>query len=280
ASSSAMDLFIRADAFDNVKMTSTKAEDWTIPEVADAMDSGRLTYVGKYSAPDYETILDGGCDLVIENTMIYHSPKAREQLEALGLPVIVENSSYEKHVLGRIEWVKLYGLLTGHLDEAEAFFDDAKRRLDALGQSQPTGKKVAFFYITSSGYVNTRKPGDYVSELIGMAGGDYALDGVSFSDDSKLSTINMDVESFVEAAQDANIIIYNSTVGGAPESIDELTAGAPFLKEFDAVRSGEVWCTGADMFQMTGSLPDVAEELGVIISGDDDEGLSFFKKLR
>ncbi len=279
ASSSVMDLFIKADALSSVKQTSTKESDWTIPEVAEAMDEGRLSYVGKYSAPDYEALLDEDCGLAIENTMIYHAPKTKEQLEALGIPVLVENSSYEKHVLGRIEWVKLYGLLTGHEKEAEAFFEDAKKRLDAVGQAKPTGKRVAFFYVTSSGYISTRKPGDYITELIELAGGEYAISSDMVTEDNRLSSMNMDVESFVAAARDADIIIYNSTVGGTPESLSKLIADNPFLADFKAVQSGEVWCTGANMFQMTGSLPRVAEELGTIINDPAPGALTFFKQL-
>jgi iron complex transport system substrate-binding protein len=113
-----------------------------------------------------------------------------------------------------------------------------------------------------------------------MAGGEYVLADVLVEDDNNLSSMNMDVESFVAAAQDSDVLIYNSTVSGAPESVEELVAQAPFLKEFKAVGTGEVWCTGANMFQMTGSLPEVAEELVTVIAGEEDDGLSFFKKLR
>ena len=280
ASSAAMDLFLKADAIDSIKMTSTKEGDWTLPEVASAIGSGDMKYIGKYSAPDFETIVNDGCDLVIENTMIYHSPKTKEQLEALGIPVIVDTSSYEEHVLGRIEWIKLYGLLTGHESEADAFFEDAKKRMEAVKNTPPTGKSVAFFYVTRSGYVNTRKPGDYISELIDMAGGKYVPDSFSDENDNKLSTMNIDVESFYDMAHDCDVIIYNSTITGAPETMDELLSEAPFLSDFKAVKTGEVWCTGSNMFQMTGELPAVAEELVNVIAGDDDEGLSFFKKLR
>ena len=55
--------------------------------------------------------------------MIYHTPEVKEKLEALGIPVLVERSSYETDPLGRMEWIKLYGALTGHYAEAAAFFD-------------------------------------------------------------------------------------------------------------------------------------------------------------
>ena len=31
-----------------------------------------MIYAGKYNAPDYELILDEGCGLAIESTMIHH----------------------------------------------------------------------------------------------------------------------------------------------------------------------------------------------------------------
>ena len=277
ASSSVMDLFLQIDALDDIAMTSTDARDWTIEKIASKVDSGEIEYVGKYSAPDFERILDRGCGLAIENTMIWHQPKTREQLISLGVPTLVETSSYEEHVLGRMEWVKLYGLLTGHEREAEAFFSDARERLERVSDAPDTGKSVAFFYVTSSGYVNVRKSGDYISELIEMAGGHY----VSFDDEEKnsLSTMNVDIESFVESAHDADVLIYNSTVAGAPETVDELTDQAPFLSDFKAVQSGEIWATGQNMFQMTGSLPEVAEELAVVIAGGDEQGHFFLKKL-
>ncbi len=82
-----------------------------------------MEYAGKYSAPDYERIVDKSCSLAIESTMIYHCPKVKEQLENLGVPVLVERSSYEADPLGRMEWIKLYGVLTGKEQLAEELFE-------------------------------------------------------------------------------------------------------------------------------------------------------------
>ena len=121
AASSAMDLFDGIGALDSVHMTSTAETGWSLPNVQNAMENGTLEYAGKYSAPDYEAILSGGCELAVESTMIYHSPEIREKLETLGIPVLVEHSSYESHPLGRMEWIKLYGLLLGKTEAAESF---------------------------------------------------------------------------------------------------------------------------------------------------------------
>ena len=111
AATSAMDLFRELDSLAAIRLSGTKAQDWYVEEARAAMEAGEILYAGKYSAPDYERIYAEGCDLAVESTMIYHTPEVKEQLEELGVPVLVERSSYEGHPLGRMEWLKLYGVL-------------------------------------------------------------------------------------------------------------------------------------------------------------------------
>lgn len=80
---SAMDLFRELDGINNIKLSGTDADSWYIKEAADAIESGEMKYAGKYSAPDYELILENDCDLAIESTMIYHSLKLKNSLNHL-----------------------------------------------------------------------------------------------------------------------------------------------------------------------------------------------------
>ena len=107
--SAAMDSFAQLDAVDSIRFSGRKESDWYIEQAKEAMSAGDMLYAGKYSEPDYELILSQGCDLVLENTMIYHSPEVIEQFETLGIPVLVEMSSYESEPFGRMEWVKRNG---------------------------------------------------------------------------------------------------------------------------------------------------------------------------
>ena len=70
-----------------------------------------------------------------------------------------------------MEWLKLYAALAGKDAEAEAYFAQLMQSLDGVLDQTPTGKRVAFFYITTSGAVNVRKSGDYIAKAIRMAGG-------------------------------------------------------------------------------------------------------------
>ncbi len=191
---SAMDLFRAMDAIDAVTPSGTDISGWYIPEARQAMEAGRMTYAGKYSAPDYELILDQGCDLAVESTMIYHTPEVKEQLERFGIPVLVERSSYESHPLGRVEWLKLYGALLNKEEQAQASFDGLMEGVAPILEQENTGKTVAFFYLTSSGAVNVRRLGNYIAQAIGLGGG-VCLPQNLEEGDNALSTMNIQMET-------------------------------------------------------------------------------------
>ena len=275
---SAMDFFCGLDALDHISLSGTNADGWYIDKAKTALEDGSIAFAGKYSAPDYEQILAAGCDLAIESTMIYHKPEVKEKLEELGIPVLVEHSSYESHPLGRTEWVKLYGALLGKEDEAEALFEEQASQLKSLENTENTGKTVAFFYINSMGAANVRKAGDYVSKMIDIAGGQYIFKDLG-ADEEGQSTMNMGMEDFYAGAKDADYIIYNSTIDGELKSLDELLKKSALLKDFKAVKEGNVWCLTKSMFQETTCLGDVIMDMHQMLTEEDPQGLTYLYRL-
>lgn len=275
---SAMDDFIRLDALDSIALSGTKETGWYLPEAKTAMEEGKITYAGKYSAPDYEKILNSACGLAVESTMIYHTPEVKEQLERLGIPVLVERSSYESHPLGRMEWIRLYGVLTGKEKEAEDIFHQNVDALSDVLAMKPSGKTAAFFYVTNSGSVNVRKNGDYIAKMIALAGGTYVPETAG-SDENALSTMNMDFESFYAAAKDADVLIYNSTIDGELSTIGELCSKNQLFADFKAVKEGNVWCTGKNMFQETMGLGDMIRDMNAVFSGDKEYDFTYLHQL-
>lgn len=273
AATSSMDLFRELGAVGNIRFSSLDAGSWYIQEAKDAIERGDMLYAGKYSAPDYETIIDGGCNLAVESTMIYHDPEVREQLERFGIPVLVERSSYESHPLGRMEWIKLYAALLNLEDQGDAFFQGQMERLTPiLGQAE-TGKTAAFFYVTSNGAVNVRKSGDYIAKAIALAGGRYAFAGLEDESGNALSTMVMQMEAFYDGAKDADVLIYNSSIDAELTTIDQLLDKSGVLADFKAVRNGHVWCTGKNLFQESLGLGDFIEDLNRIFNAEDPKEL-------
>ena len=275
----AMDLFRALDGLDAIRLSGTKESGWYLPEAQQAMEAGNILYAGKYSAPDYELILAQQCGLAVESTMIYHNPEVKEQLEGLGIPVLVDYSSYESDPLGRMEWIKLYGALLGKEEEAARIFDEEVAAVQPVLNQTNTGKTVAFFYITNTGTVNVRKSGDYIAQLIRMAGGVYVPDNQNGDEENALSTMNIDMESFYAAAHDADVLIYNSTIDGELASLDELLKKSELLADFKAVQNGEVWCTGKNVFQSSMSLGRMILEINAVLTQQAPGGLTYLYRL-
>lgn len=281
AATSAMDLIAALGRVDRITLSGTKESGWYVDAARQAMEDGTLSYAGKYSAPDYEQILSSGCDLALESTMIYHVPDVKAQLEQLKIPVFVERSSYEEHPLGRMEWIRLYGVLFDAEETAEQLFQEQVQQLDTVLTGQSVGKSAAFFYITSNGAVNVRKPGDYVAKMIELAGGSY-VPKTADTDENALSTMNMQMETFYAEAKEADCLIYNSTIEGELQTMDELLQKSPLLKDFKAVKSGNVWCTGKNMFQETMGLGDMILDLHAVLSeaAPDENSLHYLHRLK
>ena len=284
AATAAMSLFDGLDALEAIAFSGTQADGWYNENARKAMENGDILYAGKYSEPDYELLLSKGCRLAIESMMMSHAPEVKEKLEELGISVLIDQSSLESHPLGRVEWMKLYGTLLGREELADRLFSEQVSYVNQVTSEENTGKTVAFFHISSSGYAVARKSGDYVSKMIDLAGGNYVFQNLG-DPEKATSTVNLEMEEFYTGAKDADYIIYNSSLGGELRSLDELIAKNELLRDFKAVQEGNVWCTTKNMYQDTTDLGQMVMEMHRIFTGeagekDSGEPLEFLYPLR
>ena len=277
--SAAMDMFCSIGALDHICLSGLPEEKWEIPEAKAAMESGQIVYAGKYNAPDYELICSKECGLAIESTMIGHSPEVKENLESFGIPVLVDHSSYESDPLGRTEWVKLYGVLTGNEDAAVRAFEEQKQYVQELSDVETTGKTVAFFYVTTAGTVSVRKSNDYVPKMIDIAGGEYVFRNLK-GEDNAASSVNMQMEEFYAQAKDADYLVYNSTIDGNLASIDDLLAKNSLFADFKAVQNGNVWCIGKNLYQDTMDTGSIIHDFHEMLNSEDTDELTYMYKLK
>ena len=277
--SSVMDMFAQLDSMDAISMCGLKEEDWYIPAAKQAMKDGTLLYAGKYSQPDYELLLSQNCSMAIENSMIYHTPEVMEKLGEFGIPTLVEYSSYEEHPLGRVEWVRFFGALLDQEEKADQLFEKQKEALKRVEAEESTGKTVAFFYITSNGLVQVRQSSDYIPKMIELAGGKYIFEDLGDEEVAR-STVNMQIEDFYQGAKDADYLIYNSSIDASVKSIDDLLAKESLMADFKAVKEGNVWCTGKNMFQETMGLGDMIRDMNAVFSGNREYAFTYLHQLK
>ena len=277
AATSAMSLFNAVDALDHIRLTGTRASGWYIDAAVEALNSGAMLFSGKYSEPDYELMIGEDCNLAIESTMIYHTPKVKEMIEDLGIPVLVDRSSYEPHPLGRTEWIKLYAVLVDKEDEAAAFFDQQASVIRELENFENTGKTVAFFAVNSDGSVVIRKPSDYIPKMIALAGGRYAFE--DFVTDQAATSISITMEDFYAKAVDADVLIYNASIAAPISTVDELLALNELFADFKGVQEGNVWCTGKSFYQATDIVGQMIRDIHLALTDGDESQMTFLTRV-
>ena len=275
---SVMSLYDALDALDMIRLSGTQANGWYIDNAVSAMEAGDILFAGKYNEPDYELLISEDSNLAIESTMIFHSPKVKEMIEDLGIPVLVEYATYEQHPLGRVEWVKVYGVLTGKEQEAEDIFEQQKQIVDEMGNYPNTGKTMAYFYISSDGKVVVRDSSDYIPRMIEIAGGQYIYTDL-INTESSLSSVSMTLEEFYNNAINADYLVYNATIDSPISSIDELLAKSELFADFKAVKEGNVWCNDKKMYQAVDQIGDAIRDFHLILTDGDESRMTFMKKV-
>ena len=99
-------------------------------------------------------------------------------------------------------------------------------------------------------------------------------------EDNALSTLKMQMEDFYVAEKDADILIYNGTIEGELNSVDELIAKNSLFADFKAVQSGDVYTTGGNFYQETSATCDFIEDLNKILTDSGDTDYRFIQKLK
>ena len=90
------------------------------------------------------------------------------------------------------------------------------------------------------------------------------------------------MESFYAQARDADVLIYNSTVSGDLERMQDLLAKSSLFEDFKAVQSGEVWCTEQSMFQQSSATAGMIADIHMILSGNAEgqDQLTWLHRIR
>lgn len=245
---------------DAVSFSTDDSHSWYIEGVKQAVEEGRIKYVGQYDSPDYEQLAAAGVKYGVFSSMVMDDVKV--QLESIGLTPILDISSKETHPLAKVEWAKLYGAMFNCEEKAEQLLAEQEKAAENLPK---TDKTVAVFYITSSGKLYARKAGDYMTKMVELGGGNYIFPELGTGE---TGTKNMEHEAFFDGAKNADYIIYVWSMGGKPETLADLLERSEILSELEAVKNGNVWCTTPDFFQAQNHTGDMIADISKMLNSD------------
>ncbi len=83
------------------------------------VERGVIADIGESTAPNIEKVMDIGCDAIITSPF---KDAGYGPAEKLGIP-LVEGADYmEQHPLGRVEWIKFYGMLVSKEELADSIY--------------------------------------------------------------------------------------------------------------------------------------------------------------
>lgn len=91
-------LFHAIGALDKVSLVTTDKDKWHIEQIAQQIEDGTTTYVGKNSAPDYELISAAAPQIILISANTMHgSDEVLAKLDELSIPYIADSQHLENH---------------------------------------------------------------------------------------------------------------------------------------------------------------------------------------
>ena len=136
---------------------------------------------------------------------------------------------------------------------------------------------MAVFSINTAGTVTVRKPEDYIPRMIEIAGGKYALSALP-AEEGMGGTATISMEEFYADAGEADYLIYNATIENPLSSVRDLIDKEGLFKDFKAVKEGNVWQIGKDLYQATDIAGLLTEDIYKMFSADTAD-MNFLEKL-
>ena len=209
-----------------------------------------ITKVGSYTL-NTEVIISLQPDLIVSSDLVPISQL--ELLEDRGIPFVVLATRTLDDVLKDIRMV---GILTGHVEEANELADSLDARIDAV-----TEKTLAAEVVKPRVYLEyypywTYGPGSFGNDLIALAGGSNIAENTT-------SEYPMLTSEFI-VAQDPEIIIY--TVGYMTTTTVEEIETRPGWDEITAVKSGDIYSMDDNIVSRYGPrIVDGLEEIAGLL---------------
>ncbi len=142
----------------------------------------------------------------------------------------------ENTPLGRAEWIRVIGMLSGCEDKADAWFDDIERRYNALSSlcAEVEHRPTVFSDLAFNGQWYVAGGKSYIAKLFADAGADYI-----WKDNLSTASVPMDAESILAKAQHAEYWrVVNSNP--FPMTYALLAKENPVYTLFDAYKNHQI----------------------------------------
>lgn len=205
------------------------------PRINELCNKGKIADCGSSMSPNIEKIIDLNSDAVLLSP--FENSGGYGRIENIGIPIIECADYMETSPLGRAEWIKFYGMLTGKEQAADSLFSIIEKQYQILKQKtqnvshRPT--VISELKYSSAWYV----PGGQstMARLIEDAGADYV-----FSYTQGSGSIPLSFETVLDKGQKADfwLIKYNQKTD---KTYSELESDYSPYRNFDAWKNKRIF---------------------------------------
>ncbi|MDN3669995.1 ABC transporter substrate-binding protein [Echinicola jeungdonensis] len=239
-------------AFPNTDLISS-------PNVRKRIDEGKVMELGGGARFNIEKILELTPDLVVVSTL-GDNLKDLQILQKAKIPAVINGEYVEKHPLGRAEWIKFTGALTGKLEKSLQVFNDIKSNYLQLKekvnqtdfQQLPTvisGNMYKDIWYAPAG-------NNWGGLFLKDAGTDYI-----FKNMKSEGSLQLNYEFVLDKGMDAEYLL--ST--GEYKSLDEMARADSRYTQFKSFQNGQVFTFsnkrgptgGMEYFELGYTRPDL-----------------------
>lgn len=249
----------------------------------DRIEQGQINQIALNQEINYEELLTNEPDLLLVYGIGDAVLPKLQKLESLEIPYLLIGEYMEQHPLGQAEWIKVMGLVTGKLDEADSIFSQIEANYLGLEGAIPVNPTIPTVLLNSpwEGVWYLPASENFSTHFIEDAGAQ-----LLFTDSNEEGWQTLDKEYVYENAHDADYWLNT----GVHQSLDELVAQFPLAREFQAFQSGQVFNNvkrlgpggGNDYWESGIYRPDIVlKDLFNIFHSDslDASQLFYFKPL-
>lgn len=246
----------------------------TSPYLKYRISGGSIADVGQSTSPNTEKILA----LAPEAIMVsYYDGMQTKEIDKLGIPLIKMYDLQEQTPLGRAEWLRFLGRLSGRAEETDSIYDavaEAYRKEKGEAGTASIPKILTEQMYEGVWYVPGGK--SYQANLIKDAGGRYFME-----DDTKTGSLNLSAEQVLAKGGDADIWLIRFYGDG--QTLRSLLESDPVYGDIKAYKEGDVFFSDTSesaLFREFPFHPDrLLRDYRIIFSGDSISPLHYFKKL-
>lgn len=180
--------------------------DWYISSIKNGFADKSITDIGTANNPNYDVIASLRPDLVLLVGGLGMWETHAKKLDELGIDYVVVSEWMEEDTLGKFEWIKFFGILTGSYDLAKKIFDDELYYVKKISQKTIHNEKPSILWAgVFNGIAFVPRVQTYAVNAINEANANYVFSDLNGTGSSQLS-----LEELLVRGKNADILIYTS----------------------------------------------------------------------